>query len=395
MNEERDKTMQVWDAIVVGAGPAGCAAAYDLATSGRSVLLLDRCAFPRPKACAGGLTIKAVRALRYSIEPVVVATVCRIQVSKDLDAATCLNSSRPVCVMTVRADLDAFCLKQTVGAGARFRRVGQIGGLREADDAVVLSTSEGELHARFIIGADGANSQIRRLIGDSTWFRAGFALEAQVPSAGPASEMHLDFGVVRDGYGWMFPKAGHVNVGLYSESHAHKITRSALAQYIRRKLGAEEFHCVIGQYLGMGGCADLASRKRVFLVGDAAGLVDPLTGEGIYNAIASGQAAARAINSELNGAASAAEVFGSELGEMRLDLALSQRAARKFYGNIDWGYAALTFPLVRNVALRTYLEGLNFGGAMKRYSFVVPYLSRTFDKVNTAEKRWDRQHATP
>jgi flavin-dependent dehydrogenase len=65
------ETGELWDAIVVGAGPAGCAAAYDLAALGRRVLLLDRAAFPRPKACAGGLTMKAVRALRYPIDPVV------------------------------------------------------------------------------------------------------------------------------------------------------------------------------------------------------------------------------------------------------------------------------------------------------------------------------------
>ena len=66
-----DNQSVMWDAIVVGAGPAGCAAAYDLAAAGRRVLLVDKASFPRPKACAGALTMKAVRALRYSIGPVV------------------------------------------------------------------------------------------------------------------------------------------------------------------------------------------------------------------------------------------------------------------------------------------------------------------------------------
>ena len=70
---------QLWDAIVVGAGPAGCAAAYDLAAAGQSVLLLDKNDFPRPKACAGGLTSKAVQALRYSIDPVVRKVVRRVR----------------------------------------------------------------------------------------------------------------------------------------------------------------------------------------------------------------------------------------------------------------------------------------------------------------------------
>ena len=70
---------QLWDAIVVGAGPAGCAAAYDLAAAGQSVLLVDKSDFPRLKACAGGLTIKAVKALRYSIDPVVREVVRRVR----------------------------------------------------------------------------------------------------------------------------------------------------------------------------------------------------------------------------------------------------------------------------------------------------------------------------
>jgi len=287
--------MQAWDVIVVGAGPAGCAAAYDLTTSGKSVLLLDRCKFPRPKACAGGVTIKAVRALRYSIMPVVVATVYRIQVSKNLEHSVKLNSSKPMCLMTVREDLDAFCLRQTIGAGAEFRRIGQIQEVRELPDKVVLCASEGDLEARFLVGADGANSQVRRLMGDAAWFHAGFALEAQVASSHDASGMHLDFGVVRDGYGWVFPKDGHLNVGLYSESQQHKITRSTLAEYIRKKLGTHKFDCVIGQYLGMGGRGNRHRHRRVLLVGDAAGLVDPLTGEGLFYAMRSGEILGRSI----------------------------------------------------------------------------------------------------
>lgn len=371
--------MQAWDVIVVGAGPAGCAAAYDLATSGRSVLLLDRCGFPRPKACAGGVTIKAERALRYSITPVVVATVCRIQVSKNLCHSANLNSSKPICFMTVREDLDAFCLNQTIAAGAKFRRIAQIHELRELPDSVAISTADGDLEARFLIGADGANSQVRRLTSDATWFRAGFALEAQVASSHHASDMHLDFGVVRDGYGWVFPKNGHLNVGLYSESQQHKITRSSLAEYIQKKLGTHKFDCVIGQYLGMGGRGNRHTHRRVLLVGDAAGLVDPLTGEGIYHAIVSGQAAAHAINSELTEGVPAVETFQTELREVQLDLGLSKRAAKRFYGNLDWGYASLTSPLVRSVALRAYLQGLNFGRTLKRYSFIAPYLSPARD----------------
>src|SRR5215469_5464875 len=371
--------MPTFDVIVIGAGPAGCAAAYDLATSGRSVLLIDRCDFPRRKACGGGVTMKAVCALRYSIAPVVVATIYGIQVSKNLEHSTYLNSSKAVCLMTVRDEFDAFCLNQTIRAGVEFHKIGQIHGLREMSDVVVLSTAAGDLQARFLVGADGANSRVRRLMGDERWFRVGFALEAQVLSSHHVSDMHLDFGVVSDGYGWVFPKDGHLNVGLYSQAHQHKITRSTLTEYIQKKLGRFDAHRVIGQYLGMGGMCNTLDHRRVLLVGDAAGLVDPLTGEGIYHAIVSGQAAARAINSEFDGAGPAVEIFQAELGEVVFDLGLSQRAAKRFYGNLNWGYGCLSSPLVRTVALRTYFQGLSFGRALKRYSFVVPYFSSERD----------------
>src|ERR1700728_183690 len=94
---------QIWDAMVVGAGPAGCAAAYDLAAAGQSVLLLDKKDFPRAKACAGGLTTKAVKALRYSIDPVVRKVVRRIRLEGDASAGdpVVLKSREPICVMTV------------------------------------------------------------------------------------------------------------------------------------------------------------------------------------------------------------------------------------------------------------------------------------------------------
>jgi geranylgeranyl reductase family protein len=370
--DDDESAMNIWDAIVVGAGPAGCAAAYDLASNGKSVLIMDRCSFPRIKACAGGLTIKAVRALRYSITPVTCGTMRSMEVSKRFTSRSVLKGSQPICVMTLREELDAFCLRQTLAAGAEFRVIKSIRGLEQARDRATLSAEEGDFQARFIVGADGANSRVRQLCGDTSWFRRGFALEAQVPITSQSESFELDFGVVSDGYGWVFPKGNHVNVGLYSESCQQKIDRAALARYIYGKLGVRTFSLLVGQYLGMGGSRNLATPNRVLLVGDAAGLVDSLSGEGIYNAIVSGQAAAQAIGAELEGQGQAGNIFNDALREMRYDLDLCTRAARKFYGNLDWGYRALTLPVVRGAAARTLAHGMSYGRAMKRYSFVLP-----------------------
>ena len=143
--------------------------------------------------------------------------------------------------------------------------------------------------------------------------RAGFlvfpGLCARGPNSGADEEMDLtfDFGSVRNGYAWIFPKGDHLNVGVYSQSSAAGLTRSRLLSYVKDRVGTDRVDHVTGQYLGIGaGVCDSDwiqpdLRDRVLLVGDAGGFVDPLTGEGIYGALLSGQAAASAILSEMRG----------------------------------------------------------------------------------------------
>jgi geranylgeranyl reductase family protein len=355
--------MQVWDAIVVGAGPAGCAAAYDLAAAGRSVLLLDKAEFPRPKACAGGLTMKAVRALRYSIDPVVRKTVREMHLEHASAPGGVLpvSRSRPICVMTVREELDAWCLEQTLRRGAVFRRIGPIAGLREEEDRVLLSVAgESEpLAARLLLGADGVHSRVRALLGVSPWLRTGFALEANVPYSATGREFPLvfDFAPVHGGYGWLFPRNDHVNVGLYTADGGATIDRAALTDYIAARCGAREHTRAVGQFLGLGAAAYQPSSRRVLLAGDAAGFVDPLTGEGIYGAIASGQAAAAAMLANLSQGADVAAKYAQALKRLQADLAVAEHAAGRFYAEPAKGFRLMQMPLVRRAVLHTYSEG--------------------------------------
>jgi geranylgeranyl reductase family protein len=354
---------ELWDAVVVGAGPAGCAAAYDLATAGKSVLLLDRCQFPRPKACAGGLTGKAVKALRYSIHPVVRETVHRVRLEGAAGLHDELKSRDTICVMTVREELDAFCLQKTMAAGAGLQRISGIEKILPRDGEVHLLAGGQTYRGRFLIGADGANGQVRRLCAPQARFSRGFAVE--VKTAKPAHDVDLtfDFASVDDGYAWIFPKRDHLNVGLYVQQATPGLTRSRLLRYIEEKLGVALLEGVTGQYLGVGGGEDDVQqdlRDRVFLVGDAGGFVDALTGEGIYGAVISGQAAARAV------LAGDAAVFHREVGDYRKTLAFSRRAAAAFYANPARGFRAMRLPLVRRVLVKTYTDGLNVNSLAMR-----------------------------
>lgn len=351
--------MQIWDAIIVGAGPAGCAAAYDLASAGHNVLILDKAEFPRQKACAGGLTLKAIKTLRYSVEPVVRQQVATMRIERDQERSLLVRRKMPYCSMTVRAELDEYCFQQTLQAGAQFRRIEHLRSIQTTEDGVAIDIDGQALAARFLIGADGVHSQVRQLSGlGGDWFYKGFALETTVPCADAAAhDLTFDLGPIRDGYGWVFPKADHLNIGLYCWSGLEKIDRSRLAGYLMRRNGSDACEDVLGQYVGFGAAQHLPSSDRIFLAGDAGGFVDPLTGEGIYFAIASGQAAAAAIHGAIQDGRQADKGFARETAKLRSDLAAATSGARWFYSHLDRGYRLLAVPMLQKAVLRAFANG--------------------------------------
>ena len=385
-----------YDILIAGAGPAGCAAAYDLARAGKRVLLLDKRAFPRHKACACGLTRKTLKALRYSVEPVV-ESVCHEIVLQQAasDAArreVRVRTRNPICAMAVRERFDNFCLQQTLAMGANLRKIEGIVSLRELGGRVEvdIATSNGieTLTAPVMIGADGSNGQTRRLAeglhasreataaalpAEPQWYTRGFALEATVPyEALPATlprgdaphDLVFDFAPLPGGYGWLFPKGSHINIGVGAfvpkdsgDVHLKSVTRTLLTSYTQAKLGVGALTDITGQYLGMGGSA-YVPRGRVLLAGDAAGLVDSLTGEGIHSAIVSGQAAAAAILASNESGRDVTEEYAKRLRPLQETLAFSQRAAEAFYARPERGFRVMRTPLLRSLVLKTYADGL-------------------------------------
>lgn len=359
--------MKHWDVVIVGAGPAGTAAAYDLAKQGLSTLILEKQAFPRLKPCAGGLTIKTLARLRFSISHLIHEQAAVLTVGDRQRHARDIYSEHPICVFTVRKELDDYCLTQARTQGAALQLIKGITKITETDRGVTVETACGEVfRCGYLIGADGAHSEVRKLTGAFSPDRTAVALEGLLPKANipssyqsQANKMTLDFGSQPLGYGWLFPKSDHVNVGLFTYlPSASKLSKKALNDYAMSRLGNSAFTAVHGYPIATGGERYQPASERVFLVGDAAGMAEALLGEGIHNAVATGQAAASAIISACLRGESAQQVFSSGIGKVQRDLRFSRRLAPLFYRCLPIAYQALIRYPTANVLMNGFAAGL-------------------------------------
>src|SRR5437764_10956902 len=165
-----------FDAIVVGAGPAGSTTAYRLARAGARVCLLDRARFPRDKPCGGGLTLRAVRQLPFSVDPVVEDVVDRLELGLSYRRRFVKRSAGPLVLMTQRRRLDAFLAERAAEAGAAFRDAAKV---TSVDAAGNVAVNGERLSADVIVGADGANGITGRSLGLPA-HELGVALEGNV-----------------------------------------------------------------------------------------------------------------------------------------------------------------------------------------------------------------------
>src|SRR5262245_36843086 len=172
-----------FDVIVVGAGPSGTAAACELKTRGYQVLLIDRKQSERNKPCGGGLSIKALKLLPWSVGSVVERAVTALRMglhgTRDSDLAV-FETDAHVCAFTVRRQFDRLNLAKTIEIGVEFAEVGQVLDIESRLDAIRVTIDDKSWTARYLIGADGANSTVRRLLGPAAWFHRGFAVEGVV-----------------------------------------------------------------------------------------------------------------------------------------------------------------------------------------------------------------------
>jgi geranylgeranyl reductase family protein len=289
----------VYDAIVVGAGPAGTSAAYWLGETGKRVLVLEKERLPRYKPCGGGMSRSVLERFPFDFSPVVereVGQVCfRFRDGREVTAKL---PGQPPFVMVMRDRFDYLILQH---ARADVRDGEQVVTLRQDEAGVEVATRSGETFcARYLIGADGANSRVARLAGLRRDKQMGMAIEVEAPADDALLEKYADtalfiFGTPPFGYLWIFPKAEHLSVGIGAFEGQGADVKGVLRQEMA-KLGVEvDGAPQRGHLLPIYMRHEPLHQGRVMLVGDAAGLMDPLLGEGVRHAVDSGRMAAEAI----------------------------------------------------------------------------------------------------
>ena len=294
--------MQRYDVLVVGAGPAGSATAIHLARGGARVLLADRARFPRDKPCGGGVTGRALRQAPCDITPVVERVVHTFELRLHHGRSFRRTSSEPLILMTQRRRLDAHLAEQAVAAGASFRDKARVEQIEIGVNGVTATVGGVPVSADLLVGADGANGVVARATGLDAGIVRGVALEGNVPwqlldHDRYASTAVIEFGAPAGGYGWLFPKGEHANLGVGGWAEEGPHLRGYLGRLARaHSVDPAAITDIRGHRLPMRRLgASNPVRDRVLLVGDAAGLVDPLSGDGMYEAFVSARLAAEAI----------------------------------------------------------------------------------------------------
>ncbi|WP_229075688.1 geranylgeranyl reductase family protein [Actinoplanes sp. DH11] len=285
--------MDVYDVAVVGAGPAGSAAALAALRGGARVLLLDRIGFPRDKPCGDGIAAEAVDVLTALGVPDPVGgfpPIERLRLVAPGGAAVARPLPRPAHTVPRRI-FDERLVRAAVAAGAVLRRH-TTRGVRVDDLAVV----DDEYRARVLIGADGAGSVVRRFLGHGAnpAGHLAIAIRGYAPSA--ATEQVIVTTRQRwPAYAWEFPLGdGTANVGYGELLRGRPLSRAYLRDRLAALLPGAEPTGLRGHHLPLSTHRPAAGRGRVLLAGDALSLINPLTGEGIFYAVLSGALAGAA-----------------------------------------------------------------------------------------------------
>jgi geranylgeranyl reductase family protein len=306
-----------YDVVIVGAGPAGSTTAKFLAEKGVKTLLLDKEKFPREKPCGGGLPMRVLQRFPYVVSDNTIESYASSGTvfSPSQQYKIEINKDTPIIAMTLRRTFDNELVKFAMQAGATFQDATPVSSVKISADGVYITTKKGELiEAEILVGADGVHSAIARDTHLRTpEIQKGICILQEFPIEQKIMDeyfkktrhcyIHSRFKTIA-GYGWVFPKKEYLNIGFgIIQINKNQQKLNLLTSYQEYLALLKKEHLIPQQLPDVpvrGGALlthplEQTYADRLLLVGDAAGFINPLTGEGIYYAMASGQIAATII----------------------------------------------------------------------------------------------------
>ena len=345
----------MYDVIVVGMGPAGAISAAGLGQAGMSVLGLEWKALPRYKVCGGALSARIDPLLDRGYRDTIEATIQTVRFQFAGTMPFEVTSPDPIAYMVMRDRFDAALVRSAQAYGVEVRENERVMAITEDSEGVTVKTGRESYRARILVGADGANSLVRRslFLGDRLPFMTGIEGETDRPpgtSGFDPRSIVLDIGVLKGGYAWVFPKKQNLSVGVAEFQEGGMRAKSGYERFVKEEPSHAGLSHAPGRghpvpiYLGARSENARLATARALLVGDAAHLVDPLFGEGIYYAVLSGRLAAETITNYLRGESLDLSTYADRIArEIYPEFRVAARIARLLY----------TFPrVVHRIARR-------------------------------------------
>lgn len=334
----------MYDVIVIGAGVAGSSAAYRLACAGLKVLVLEKEKLPRYKTCGGGVIKRAAELLPFSVDSVVERILFRADIYDHQNRLHFkVKKENHIIFMVMRADFDNFILEKAVEKGAVVHDSSEVTSFEDFRDSLQVKTWKEVFEAKFVIAADGATGISAKLGENRNRSAKVAAIEVETNVTENVLALYketarFDYGLVPSGYAWVFPKKEHLSIGAAFMTKTNQSLHQWLEKYFE-VLGIKQNDVVNKEKHGY--LVPLISNRkegcsgRVLLVGDALGLADPITAEGISYAIESGQMAAGSIIENGFEPVSVKRDYGKKLNSLYKELNSSKFLSRFVFGP-DW-----------------------------------------------------------